>query len=330
MPRVTSTAVRRVTSSDVAREAGVSRATVGFVLNRTPGQTISAETQQRVVAAAERLGYRPNEAARHLARGRTMIVLMVLPDWPMEHNMQRNIETAAMLLDQAGYTLVTHTPTNSTRRPLWEALNPDVVVGMAPFSEAMMTSMRASGVRHIVGSSSIGDAVSEHQPHSRGPALQVQHLVSLGHRRLGYATTPDPRLQDLQKERLAEAHETAISLGVELKVIAGDPAEALREWRKAGCTGIVAFNDEVAARVLRAALVAGIDVPKDLSIIGHDDAPIAEMLLPSLSSIRQDHEALGVLLVQTVLAAVEGDDSISEPDDIVSLVQRESTAPPRA
>ena len=61
------TVARRVTAADIARSVGVSRATVGFVLNDTPGQTISEPTRRKVLAAAERLGYRPHSAARALA-----------------------------------------------------------------------------------------------------------------------------------------------------------------------------------------------------------------------------------------------------------------------
>ena len=328
MPATPRATTRRITSADVAREAGVSRATVGFVLNRTQGQTISLETQQRVLAAAERLGYRPNEAARHLARGRTMIVLMVLPDWPMEHSMQRNIEAATATLERAGYTLITHTPPGQGSRPLWETLSPDVVIGMTPFADDMVRSMQASGVRHILPAPS-GDETGS-QAIAAGSALQVQHLVELGHRRLGYALTSDPRLQDLQRERLAEAQHAAAALGVELEIAGGDASDALSVWKHAGCTGIVAYNDEVAARVLRRALVEGVKVPDDLSIIGHDDTPMAELLWPSLSSIRQDYELLGRMTADSVLAVLGEETTSAEPEGVVSVIQRESTEPPTA
>ena len=70
---------RRITASDVARSLGLSRATVGFVLNNTPGQTIPQATRDRVLAEAERLGYRANLAAQTLASGRSRIILLVLP-----------------------------------------------------------------------------------------------------------------------------------------------------------------------------------------------------------------------------------------------------------
>src|SRR5690625_354370 len=86
--------VKRVTAADVARALGLSRATVGFVLNNTPGQTIPEQTRRRVLAEAERLGYRPHTAARALASGRSHIVLVVLPDWPIDYSLRRHLEEA--------------------------------------------------------------------------------------------------------------------------------------------------------------------------------------------------------------------------------------------
>src|SRR5699024_8468011 len=74
---------RRVTSADVARLAGVSRATVSYVLNDTPGHRITADTRARVADAAARLGYAPSAAARTLRSGRSEVVLCLLPDWPI-------------------------------------------------------------------------------------------------------------------------------------------------------------------------------------------------------------------------------------------------------
>ena len=83
---------RRVTSGDVAKEAGVSRATVSYVLNDSPHQKIAEATRERVWEAAARLGYAPSAAARALRTGRSDIVLGVLPDWPIHHVLGRLIQ----------------------------------------------------------------------------------------------------------------------------------------------------------------------------------------------------------------------------------------------
>src|ERR1019366_424224 len=128
------TAGKRVTAADVARSLGISRATVGFVLNATPGQSISDSTRRRVVAEAARLGYRPHRAAQALRRGSSKLILAVLPDWPAGFRMRQHLEEAALVLDEAGYSLVTYMRHAGGRaRPLWELLDPDVVMGFVPF-----------------------------------------------------------------------------------------------------------------------------------------------------------------------------------------------------
>ena len=147
---MTSTAqsAKRVTAADVARSLGISRATVGFVLNDTPGQTISEATRARVLDEAKRLGYRANTAARALASGRSRIILLVLPDWPLDYAMRTHLDEASLALDEAGYALVTMTPhPGGQAQPLWETLRPDVVMGMTPFTVEQLESIRASGDR---------------------------------------------------------------------------------------------------------------------------------------------------------------------------------------
>ncbi|MET9971051.1 LacI family DNA-binding transcriptional regulator, partial [Streptomyces sp. NPDC006356] len=141
---------RRTTAADVAREAGVSRATVGFVLNRTTGQTISQSTRERVLDAAQRLGYRPHSAARTLRSGRSRLVLLVLPDWSMEAALRDHLAETAAVLEEYDYTLVTDTrPARGRGRPLWEVLDPELVLGLSRFSADDIASMRRCGVPEI-------------------------------------------------------------------------------------------------------------------------------------------------------------------------------------
>ena len=146
--------VKRVTAADVARSLGLSRATVGFVLNDTPGQTIPVATRERVLAEAKRLGYRANTAARALASGRSRIILLVLPDWPLDYSMRTHLDEASLALDEAGYSLVTMTPhPGGQAQPLWETLRPDVVIGMTPFSADRLDPdpRKRCRARHPVG-----------------------------------------------------------------------------------------------------------------------------------------------------------------------------------
>lgn len=321
---------RRVTAADVARAVGLSRATVGFVLNDTPGQTIPARTRERVLAEARRLGYRPHFAARALASGQSRIILLVLPDWPIDFAMRRNIEEATLALDEAGYSLVTYNPLDAGRaRPLWETLQPDVVMSLTPLPPERLDQLHAAGVRKIVPDPAHVplDAYTE-----EGPALQVAHLAEKGHRVLAFVGAADPRLATLVDERRARAAQAARELGLTLidaglvSLEDGDSAaQAVNSARDAQATGIVAYNDDIAIALVGAALRAGLRVPGDVAVVGHDDIPLAGVVEPRITSVHLDVEGLGRYLAGIALSLAE-DSPLPQtaPTRNLSVVARDS------
>lgn len=307
------TARRRVTAVDVAAAAGVSRATVGFVLNRTRGQTISESTRERVLEAAARLGYRPNSAARALASGRSRIILLVLPDWPIEFSFRAYLNEASRLLDESGYSLVTYTRhPHGESRPLWELLSPDGVFGITPFSPPELTSMRGCGIRKIFPDPARKEAVDLSMAVSAGPRLQIEHLQERGLRSLVYAAFDEPHPSPLVQARHRAAHSYAQSLGLpplDIRYIDYRDGSAdcmVRDWNSAGVTGVAAFNDDVAAAVVSAAMRIGVRVPEELAVIGHDDSPIATMFVPALSTVHFDTESLGRRFAEVALHEIDG------------------------
>lgn len=326
-------AVKRVTAADVAQSLGLSRATVGFVLNDTPGQTIPEATRERVLAEAKRLGYRANAAARALASGRSRIILLVLPDWPMDYSMRTHLDEASLALDEAGYSLVTTTPhPGGQAQPLWETLRPDVVMGMTPFDADRLAQIRASGVEHIIPPVPAGDAGALGDlGYADGPRLQVEHLLARGSTRLAFAASPDERLAELVAQRRLLGSRT-LSARTGSGFVAEDAIDErnvsgrLAAWIDAGIDGVVAYNDDVAALVLGAALRSGIRVPDDLAIVGHDDTPLARLLVPSLSSVRIDTAGIGRYLAALALSAATGSDPpAAGPETDARLVARETT-----
>jgi len=327
------TGSRRVTAADIARSLGISRATVGFVLNDTPGQTISTATRTRVLDEAKRLGYRPHIAARALASGRTRIVLLVLPDWPIDFNLRRNIEEASLALDEAGYALITYTPhPTGQAKPLWEILQPDLVMSMTPWAPGQVDSIRSAGVLRILPDP---DDASLDEWTEEGPELQVRHLHALGHRAIAFAGAAEPRVADLVHLRRRVAEQAAASVGLpapltaDLELTDASAAAALDAWRARGVTAVAAYNDDVAGALVGAALRMGLSVPGELSVIGHDDTPLASMLEPTLSTIRVDTAGLGRFFADLALSAVEGRPAPTvAPELRATLVDRASTAAP--
>ena len=332
---MTSTAqsAKRVTAADVARSLGISRATVGFVLNDTPGQTISEATRARVLDEAKRLGYRANTAARALASGRSRIILLVLPDWPLDYAMRTHLDEASLALDEAGYALVTMTPhPGGQAQPLWETLRPDVVMGMAPFTVEQLESIRASGVEHVIPPQPAQELGEDDQlGFAEGPRLQVEHLLSQGRRRLAFARSADPRVADLVTQRKARA-DAALQDASARAFLADDAVteetagDRVEQWTALGVDGVVAYNDDIAAMVVGAAVRAGIRVPEDLAVIGHDDTPLARLFVPALSSVRIDTAGLGRYLAELALSAATGAPApLAGPETDAHLVVRETT-----
>lgn len=320
---------RRVTAADIARSLGISRATVGFVLNDTPGQTISPSTRERVLNEAERLGYRPHLGARALASGQSRIVLLVLPDWPIDSAMREHIDEASAALDDAGYSLVTMTPHSTGQaRPLWETLQPDLVMGLTPFTANQAQTIRAAGMK-VVSPDFAPPGLGADLEYALGPQIQVEFLAERGHRHIAFANTADPRLSSLAAERETLARETARALGLQFSSAPVDENTAVRlvtQWTDAGTTAIAGFNDDVAALVLSIALRRGLKIPDQLAVIGHDDTPLARRLVPSLSSIHVDAAGIGRYFADLALHAVEGSDAPrATPITRATLVAREST-----
>ncbi|MFD4985198.1 substrate-binding domain-containing protein [Streptomyces sp. NPDC058374] len=106
----------------------------------------------------------------------------------------------------------------------------------------------------------------------------------------------------------------------------GSAASAVRSWAASGVTGVVAFNDETAAATVGAALRAGLSVPGDLAVIGHDDMPLAAMFVPSISSVRTDTIGLGRRLAELALHELDGrPPTQGVPNLGATAIAREST-----
>ncbi|MEV4350776.1 LacI family DNA-binding transcriptional regulator [Actinoplanes sp. NPDC049596] len=331
---MTESTARRVTSADVARLAGVSRATVSYVLNDTPRQTISATTRGRVIDAAAQLGYAPSAAARTLRTGRSDVVLCLLPDWPIGPEVGSLLGNLSTALARHGLTFVVH-PGNHNDRPmaeLWKAITPAAVIGFTDFSEAELAAMRSAGVAPVVAlarSRTRGRAVAV--PQELVGRRQAEHLIAAGHTRLGYAYPDDQRVRFFAEPRLAGVRAAATAQRLPVPAAATvaldvtKASEAVRRWRAAGITGVCAYNDEVALAVLAGVRQQGLTSPADLAVIGVDDIPSARLAEPPLTTVMTDQAAVATHLAATVVAAVSGRDGPALPvKNVVKVVARDS------
>jgi DNA-binding LacI/PurR family transcriptional regulator len=208
-------------------------------------------------------------------------------------------------------------------------------MSLAPFDAEQLAALRANGVTRILPDPA-DDGRYRPGRGVVGALVQLDHLHELGHRRLAYAEPADRRRAALAQERWEAITVRAAELGLpELtrRVVDhqdGSAEQAVRDWLVDGRTGVIAYNDDVAAAVVGTAIRAGVAVPAQLSVVGHDDSPLASMFLPALSSARLDVGAFARELAGYALAEIEGR---SVPLDLMAatadLIVRESTAPPR-
>jgi len=305
-----------VTIRDVASNAGVSHQTVSRVINES--ERVSPETRARVLSAIDELGYRPNEIARIMARGRTHTLACLSPNLT-DYTFASIIEGAEIEARQHGYFLLSASaPDEDTFALLVEQLierrRTDGLMVINPYTDqrfrhvpkdVRMVYLGAQPRDEQVDSVSLDDEGAGH--------CATQHLLHLGHRRIVSITGPvcEDCSQDRQNGYLQALRQAGITPDPNL-VVEGDwsatsgytAVRSLLEHRVA-FSAIFAQNDRMAVGAIRALREANLCVPQDVSIIGFDDMPLASYFDPPLTTMRQDTFRLGRQAAGLLLNAVE-------------------------
>ncbi|MHA7142828.1 LacI family DNA-binding transcriptional regulator [Arthrobacter sp. Sr33] len=327
-----------ITSADVARESGVSRTTVSYVLTGREGVSISEETRRRVLETSKRLGYAPSAAARALKTGRSDLVLCILPDWPIGPVIETLLDHLADEVAERGLSvLVHHARGHRPLQDLWRAVTPRAVIGFAPFDDDDLRAMRQAGIQ-VLGTQgeAVGPAPSRpSESQIRIGQLQAQQLIASGKHRIAYAWPTDSRVEHFAADRLEGVRRECADHGLpEPEVLSVDleaasAAAALRTWREGPdpVTGIAAYNDDVALAILAGLRLHGLACPAQVAVVGVDDAPAARLADPPLTTISQSIELQARYLAGLVLAGL-GDQAEDEaptfPGDGMVLVVRGS------
>jgi LacI family transcriptional regulator len=336
-----------ITITDIAAKAGVSRATVSYVLNEhNTSVRISDATRQRVLEAAETLGYRRNELARAMITGKNRM----LGFWVMHANREpvvRVLSGAMKEADENGYfiqmlgfenstldhriverciewrlsgIIAIHAPSitvEAVRAQLTRSEIPIVIVDsqQPPQGMAHITSDAASGVREV-----------------------ITHLVGLGHRDIAFiAGEPGPD-DTVSHERVAayrqamREHKLTRHIRVEHGYWIAEATERMaREILNSSKrpTAIACASDHMAMTVVRAAAQLRLCVPQDLSVTGFDDLTAAALYNPPLTTVSQSFEEMGRAGVRHLLESAKGNRAVDAPEQRIAtrLVLRESTAP---
>jgi DNA-binding LacI/PurR family transcriptional regulator len=328
---------RRPTIHDVAALSGVSKSTVSNVMRGAGG--VSAQSRERVLAAVETLGYRPNAAARNLVQRRTNLLGVVV--WDLANAF--DAELVKRIEQHASARRYTTVVCNTGGRPELEASRLEALleqrvdgIALLDFTgdRAVLSRLLADRVPVVMVScwAEYADCVAVDD--GAGIGLAVQHLVELGHRRIGYVS--HPFMEATTKRARAEAFERALERrGLEPRGewALNDDEDFIGHvfGRGEGPTALVAATDHVAVRLIERLEAAGLAVPRDVSLVGFDGIAIGALSRIALTTIAQPGDALARQAVALLLNRIDrGHDAAPEQRRLPpALVVRGSTAPPR-
>jgi DNA-binding LacI/PurR family transcriptional regulator len=326
----------RVTGRDVARRAGVSLATVSLALSERfqDGHRVADATRERVLVAARELGYTPNHIAQSLRQRRTAILAMVVPSLANPYYTEI-FEGCRQVALGRGYSLtVMEAPDPRARGQAIRLLQGGAVDGVVVAHHAdelvsELRRLRRQGVQAVT--------VQGRSPDPGIPAVRVDtresahlatgHLIRLGHRRIGHLTVLpiEPEVADDESAPLSSLRlvgyrraltEAGLAYDPDLVVVGDDTvdltvagAQAARELlRRPGppATAIFAYNDMLAIGAIRELLDAGLRVPEDVAVIGHDGIRLGAFTNPGLSTVAHHCLTQGRLAMETLCDLLEG------------------------
>lgn len=321
----------------MARLAGVSRATVSYVLNNTSAVRISEPTRRRVHEAAKELGYVPHAAARSLRAGHSRMVLMPAPSVPVGPLYSQFFNELQWALGRLDYTVVQYGSVGlqgDEAARAWAELRPVAVLvpgsGLGPEGVGVL---KRSGARAVVtmGPERVEGAHALLMDHERVGHCAGAHLVARGRRRIGVVVPQEAGLEIFSKPRLegvrralrgTDASVTELPLAYE-EVAANRLAAS---WRSLDLDAVFAYNDEYAMLLTRALQDEGIGIPDETAVIGADDLMLGRLLRPRLSTVHIELPS-GRDLAELVDRAVREPGAAPETHEVLGarVVHRESS-----
>ena len=342
------------TIRDVARESGFSAATISIVLNQAPlARYIPAHTKEKIEKTAKRLGYRPNQLARSLrsSRNHTLGVMVLDLTDPFCMPILRGIENTLYRVSYVSILADAHNDRTRFERYL-EMLLERRVEGLIVVANWMYVDINLQAdlekrniptvvLGYELQRGSISSVLTDDET---GAQWALQHLHSLGHRKIAFIRGPKMLADSARRWKGVRSFAASMGLEIDPRLVLELPdlrepnsgfeggSKAIEELlrRKRPFTAIMAFDDMTALGCIRMLTRLGIKVPEQCSVIGFDDIPSAAFSMPALTTVRQPMEAMGTAAVETVVEAIRAGLERREYAAIRSkiipeLVVREST-----
>lgn len=326
----------------VAEAAGVHRSTAARALNAATRHLISREVVARVQAEAQRLGYRRDVLAASLRTGRSRLVGVVLPDLanPVFAPILGGIEAA---LAGHGYAALLANAQGEVRHQqaivdqLIGRRVDGLILATAHRQDPILSHCLAAGVPTVLvnraeDSARVPSVVSDD---AGGMRLAVEHLTALGHVRIGHLAGPEDLSTGIVRRQgyamaMRQAGLEAASVVVATAFTREAGRVAMAELLRATeVTAVVAANDLLALGAYQELAARGLVCPRDVSIVGHNDMPLVDMVAPALTTVRIDHHTMGEEAARLVMARIEAE--LEQPlvrTTMARLVVRASTAVP--
>jgi len=338
-------AATRVTITDVARAANVHASTVSRVLNGRAELSLLPETRERVIAAATRLGYRPSALARGLRLRRTFTLGMLVPDItnPVFPSIIKGVEGAA---HTRGYHLILCNTDDSFEREasylrvLREWRVDGILIASSSTADSTIAELRREKVPFVLlnSASRASDDLAVVPDNRQGAAAAIEHLIQLGHRRIGLVAAPQTTMAGQERLLAARAalrrhhlaHEDAlVAVADSFSEVSGYRAARRLLLDGEPLTAIFCANDLIALGAIRFARELGLSVPDDLSVVGFNNIPQSELFDPPLTTVNVPQEEMGVLAAAILIDALEGKHLARRHVMLeTEVVVRGSSAPP--
>jgi LacI family transcriptional regulator len=327
-----------ITIYDLAKVLGLSAATVSRALQNSP--LVKEETRSHVQEAARRLGYRPNSLARSLTTGRTRTIGMLVGD-VVNAFYPELIDSVQLACDQRGYSLVL----GSTREdPLREEQTfhlllqqqVDGVIICSPRSPDDVLAEWARALPVILLNRTGPDGVPAVSVDNRkGGYMAASHLIARGARRLLYLGGPQTAEACRRREEGVQAAVSEAGAEIVCRYAPARPEAAQAIVQSLFADGarpfdaIAAYDDVMAAGVIRGLLEAGVQVPREVSVTGFDDVTLSRLVTPSLTTVRQPLSTMAALALDLLLSAIGGAQTGDRVQLEPALVVRQSAPPGR-
>jgi LacI family transcriptional regulator len=334
----------RATIRDIARHAGVSVATVSRVINGRPD--VAPETREAVLRHVRTHNFSTNRSARALSVGRTGLVGFTVPNTHAEYFANILSGATEALYEQDMRVVLCPTEHEHEREltlldKLMQGTTDGAILLLPTETNDELRALQSAGFQFVVVDPR--HALDEGIPavsssHWAGAKAAAEHLLELGHRRIGLIT--GERGWVAAEDRIAGYHTGLIAAGVvptpeliaegDFLVDSGRNAALRLLDLPDPPTAILSSNDNMAVGAMQAARARGLAVPDDLSVVGYDDLEKAGIVTPPLTTVRQPLAELGRTAVSLLMRLVEGQRVEALHVELAAkLVVRETTAPPR-